>query len=173
VVREPAELTTLLMVPTRRSKRKSTVNIARATDAEMQRMREKRISRLESDATEDVVADDGDDDFEVRRPVHCGVRPAGDNMPCLRALQGSDSDGAGKKRKTKRRSTRTKGAAQGQGPINLSKNFSEVSSRALGRNHGRTGRWQPGLHRRRSHSGLGRARSWVFVASNCVLPTRA
>ena len=34
-------------------------------------MREKRISRLESDATEDVAVDDGDDDFEVCVALPC------------------------------------------------------------------------------------------------------
>ena len=50
----------------RRSKRKSTVNIARATHAEIQQIREKRIGKLKRDAPQVVVVDDGDEDFEVR-----------------------------------------------------------------------------------------------------------
>jgi len=56
----------------RRSKRKAAVssNISRASDADKERMREKRISKLESDATDyvDVDGDDDDEDFDVRAP---------------------------------------------------------------------------------------------------------
>ena len=55
----------------RRSKRKSTVNIARASEADKQRIRDKRISKLESDAPDDVAVEgDDDDDFDVRPCAH-------------------------------------------------------------------------------------------------------
>ena len=53
----------------RRSKRSKTVssNIGKANDSDVARMRELRISKLESDAADDaMVDDDDDDDFEVR-----------------------------------------------------------------------------------------------------------
>jgi hypothetical protein len=54
----------------RRSKRRSAVssNISRANDVDKQRMREKRINKLERDAADDVGVDvDADDeDFDVR-----------------------------------------------------------------------------------------------------------
>ena len=55
---------------TRRSKRKSTANIACASEEDKQRIRDRRISRLDSDADDvggaDNDDDDDDDDFEAR-----------------------------------------------------------------------------------------------------------
>ena len=129
----------------RRSKRRSAVssNISRANDADKQRMREKRINKLERDAADDVGVDvDADDeDFDVRatflslciyaRVCGCARRWC----ICARmrvkasAVQGSDSDEevTSKKRKaTKRRSTRTQGGKKQA--VSLSKNFTEVRS---------------------------------------------
>ena len=129
----------------RRSKRRSAVssNISRANDADKQRMREKRINKLERDAADDVGVDvDADDeDFDVRVLFVC-ARACTWIHPCVCVLggglcaheikshptvQGSDSDEevTSKKRKaTKRRSSRTQGGKKQA--VSLSKNFTEV-----------------------------------------------
>ena len=68
----------------RRSKRAKASTVSKANDSDVARMREMRISKLESDANDDAVVDDADDDddFDVshcrrclqRRELH--ARPA-------------------------------------------------------------------------------------------------
>jgi len=119
---------------TRRSKRKSTVNIVRASDEDKRRIRERRITKLESDA-DDVVADgdDDDEDFQARPAPFFAcvlVKPAQATHISWHYHQGSGSDAevSNKKRATKRRSNRR--AGQQKQAANLSKNFAEVSSSA-------------------------------------------
>ena len=75
----PTDSATAAAEGQRRSKRKAAVssNISRASDADKERMREKRISKLESDATDyvDVDGDDDDEDFDVRAPSNRPARP--------------------------------------------------------------------------------------------------